>query len=100
LEPHSTAGDDPLRYRTKEDIEAWWKKEPLVRMRNFLTEKGLWDTDKEEAYVAELDARIDADIKKANNVEKQKISSFIKNTLEVPSQAMAEQIAKFESEGK
>lgn len=26
LEPHSTAGDDPLRYRTKEDIEAWWKK--------------------------------------------------------------------------
>lgn len=39
LEPHSTAGDDPLRYRTKEDIEAWWKKEPLVRMRNFLTEK-------------------------------------------------------------
>ncbi|TKV16627.1 pyruvate dehydrogenase (acetyl-transferring) E1 component subunit alpha, partial [Citrobacter sp. TBCS-11] len=74
LEPHSTAGDDPLRYRTKEDIEAWWKKEPLVRMRNFLTEKGLWDTDKEEAYVAELDARIDADIKKANNVEKQKIS--------------------------
>lgn len=100
LEPHSTAGDDPLRYRTKEDIEAWWKKEPLVRMRNFLTEKGLWDTKKEEAYIAELDAGIDADIKKANNVEKQKISSFIKNTLEVPSQAMAEQIAKFESEGK
>ncbi|MFR0821917.1 MAG: pyruvate dehydrogenase (acetyl-transferring) E1 component subunit alpha, partial [Lactococcus lactis] len=52
------------------------------------------------AYIAELDAGIDADIKKANNVEKQKISSFIKNTLEVPSQAMAEQIAKFESEGK
>ena len=86
--------------KTKEDIEAWWKKEPLVRMRNFLTEKGLWDTEKEEAYIAELDAGIDADIKKANNVEKQKISSFIKNTLEVPSQAMAEQIAKFESEGK
>ena len=69
-------------------------------MRNFLTKKGLWDTEKEEAYIAELDAGIDADIKKANNVEKQKISSFIKNTLEVPSQAMAEQIAKFESEGK
>lgn len=47
-------------------------------MRNFLTEKGLWDTDKEEAYVAELDARIDADIKKANNVEKQKFQASLK----------------------
>ncbi|GBG96861.1 thiamine pyrophosphate-dependent dehydrogenase E1 component subunit alpha [Lactococcus termiticola] len=100
LEPHSTAGDDPLRYRTKEDLEAWWQKEPLLRMRKLLTDKGLWDDDKEVAYVAELDARIDADIKKANGVEKQKISNFLKNTLEVPSQVMAEQIQKFESEGK
>ncbi|MGM9885782.1 MAG: thiamine pyrophosphate-dependent enzyme, partial [Lactococcus sp.] len=96
----STAGDDPLRYRTKEELDAWWKKEPLIRMRNFLTEKGIWDEKQEEAYVAELDALIDGNVKKANAVEKQKISSFIKNTLEVPSQAMAEQLAKFESEGK
>jgi pyruvate dehydrogenase E1 component alpha subunit len=100
LEPHSTAGDDPLRYRTKEEIDAWWTKEPLVRMRKFLTEKGIWDAAKEEAYVAELDAMIDENVKKANAAPKQKISSFSKNTLEVPSQVMAEQIAKFESEGK
>ncbi|GAB2024580.1 thiamine pyrophosphate-dependent dehydrogenase E1 component subunit alpha [Lactovum odontotermitis] len=100
LEPHSTAGDDPLRYRTQEDIDSWWKKEPLIRMRKFLTDKKLWDEKQEEAYIAELDARIDEDVKKANAVEKQKISSFIKNTLEVPGQAMTEQIAKFESEGK
>lgn len=100
LEPHSTAGDDPLRYRTQEELDAWWAKEPLLRMRTFLTEKGIWNAEQEEAYIAELDARIDEDIKKANNVEKQKVSSFLKNTLEVPSQAMAEQIAKFESEGK
>lgn len=100
LEPHSTAGDDPLRYRSQEGLDAWWAKEPLLRMRTYLTEKGIWDDAQEEAYIAELDARIDADIKKANNVEKQKISSFLKNTLEVPSQVMAEQIAKFESEGK
>ncbi len=72
LEPHSTAGDDPLRYRTKEELDAWWKKEPLIRMRKFLTDKGIWDEKQEEEYVAELDARIDADVKKANAVEKQK----------------------------
>ena len=46
LEAHSTAGDDPLRYRKQEDIDAWWKKEPLIRMRQFMTEKSIWDEDK------------------------------------------------------
>ncbi|MDR2977704.1 MAG: thiamine pyrophosphate-dependent dehydrogenase E1 component subunit alpha [Streptococcaceae bacterium] len=100
LEPHSTAGDDPLRYRTQAEIDSWWKKEPLIRMRKFLTCKKLWDEKKENDYIAELDAMIDENVKKANGVEKQKISSFIKNTLEVPGQVMTEQIKKFESEGK
>ena len=100
LEPHSTAGDDPLRYRTKEDIAEWWKKEPLIRMRKFMTEKGVWDEKKEDDYIAEVDSYIDEQIKIADNIEKQKISDFLKNTLEVPGQAMQEQIEHFESEGK
>lgn len=100
LEPHSTAGDDPLRYRTQDDIDAWWAKEPLIRMRQFMTDQGIWDEAKETAYIAEVNALIDEQIKIADNVPKQKISDFIKNTLEVPSYAMTEQIAKFESEGK
>lgn len=100
LEPHSTAGDDPLRYRTQDDIDAWWAKEPLIRMRKFMTDQGIWDEAKEAAYIAEVNTLIDEQIKIADNVPKQKISDFIKNTLEVPSYAMTEQIAKFESEGK
>lgn len=100
LEPHSTAGDDPLRYRKQEDIDAWWQKEPLIRMRNFMTEKGIWDEKQEQAYVDEVNTLIDEQIKIADAVEKQKISDFLKHTLEVPGQAMQEQIAHFESEGK
>ncbi|AFT82090.1 thiamine pyrophosphate-dependent dehydrogenase E1 component subunit alpha [Leuconostoc carnosum] len=100
LEAHSTAGDDPLRYRKQEDIDAWWKKEPLIRMRQFMTEKSIWDEDKENTYISEVNTLIDEQIKIADKVDKQKISNFIKNTLEVPGYAMKEQIAKFESEGK
>jgi len=100
LEAHSTAGDDPLRYRKQEDIDAWWKKEPLIRMRQFMTEKSIWDENKENAYISEVNTLIDEQIKIADKVDKQKISNFIKNTLEVPGYAMKEQIAKFESEGK
>lgn len=100
LEPHSTAGDDPLRYRTQADIDSWWQKEPLIRMRTFMTDQGIWDETKEAAYIDEVNALVDEQIKIADSVPKQKISDFIKNTLEVPSYAMTEQIAKFESEGK
>ncbi|MCM0582244.1 thiamine pyrophosphate-dependent dehydrogenase E1 component subunit alpha [Weissella diestrammenae] len=100
LEPHSTAGDDPLRYRQQADIDDWWKKEPLIRMRTFLTNKGIWNETLESAYIDETNTLIDEQIKIADGVEKQKISDFLKHTLEVPGQVMQEQIAKFESEGK
>ncbi|GAK31239.1 acetoin dehydrogenase E1 component [Weissella oryzae SG25] len=100
LEPHSTAGDDPLRYRTQADIDEHWTKEPLIRMRAFLEGKQLWSEEIEAEHIAQVDAEIDAAIKTADNVEKQKISDYLKHTLEVPSQVMQEQIAKFESEGK
>lgn len=100
LEPHSTAGDDPLRYRSKEDIAESWQKEPLIRMRKFITNKGIWDEAQETAYIAEVDSYIDEQIKIADNIDKQKVSDFLKNTLAVPGQAMQEQIARFESEGK
>jgi pyruvate dehydrogenase E1 component alpha subunit len=100
LEPHSMAGDDPLRYRTQADIDSWWAKEPLLRMRKFLDDKGIWNEEMENAYVDEVNALIDEQTKIADNIEKMKISDFLKNTLEVPGQVMQEQIAKFESEGK
>ena len=100
LEAHSTAGDDPLRYREQEDIDTWWQKEPLLRMRKYMTDRGIWDSKQEEDYISEINEHIDDQIKIADAVSKQKISDFVKNTLEVPSYAMTEQITKLESEGK
>ncbi|CAH1849955.1 thiamine pyrophosphate-dependent dehydrogenase E1 component subunit alpha [Convivina praedatoris] len=100
LEPHSTAGDDPLRYRTQADIDEHWKFEPLLRMRAYMEKLGIWSEEIEQAYVEQVNKEIDENIAKADNVEKQKISDFLKHTLEVPSFAMTEQIKKFEEEGK
>jgi pyruvate dehydrogenase E1 component alpha subunit len=100
LEPHSMSGDDPLRYRTKEDIDEWYQKDPLIRMRIFLEKKGLWSEEIETAYSEEVNGEIDEAVKLADNVAKQKVSDFIANTLEEPSYVMKEQIAKFQEEGK
>ncbi len=63
---HSTS-DDPTRYRSNEEVEAWAKKDPLDRLRKHLALLGLVT----EASDAELDAELTADIQTAvNEVEK------------------------------
>lgn len=47
MEAHTTS-DDPTRYRTKEELEAAAATDPIVRYRNFLTKRELWDEDFEE----------------------------------------------------
>ncbi|MFD1675603.1 pyruvate dehydrogenase (acetyl-transferring) E1 component subunit alpha [Alicyclobacillus fodiniaquatilis] len=45
--PHTLSGDDPSRYRNSEEEEHWRKKDPLIRMRKFLTVSSYW-TEQDE----------------------------------------------------
>src|SRR5262249_21349838 len=47
--PHSTS-DDPSRYRSNDDVEAWVKKDPLDRMARLLTAKKLLTADADERF--------------------------------------------------
>jgi pyruvate dehydrogenase E1 component subunit alpha len=55
--PHSSS-DDPTRYRSKEEVADWQRKDPIERMRKYLEVKGLWDSAKEDALRNELDGLI------------------------------------------
>lgn len=58
LGPHTTA-DDPTRYRDAADVEAWaHRRDPLVRLRAWLTRQGLWDDARQAACEAEAEARV------------------------------------------
>lgn len=95
--PHSLSGDDPKRYRTQASFDEWDKKDPLIRMRNFLTEKGLWDEEKEVELIAKIDEEIKEAVKLADSAPKQKVSDFLKNMFEEPTNTIAEQIEYFEN---
>ena len=43
-----TTSDDPLKYRKKEEEMEWKQADPLIRLRNYMEKKGIWniDTDK------------------------------------------------------
>ena len=95
--PHTLSGDDPTRYRTKDIEEYWEKRDPLVRLRIFLTEKGLWSEAKEEEVIEATKEEIKIAIKEADAEPKQKVSNFLKNMFEVSPQSIQEQIAHFEA---
>ncbi|HWH00172.1 MAG TPA: pyruvate dehydrogenase (acetyl-transferring) E1 component subunit alpha [Pilimelia sp.] len=48
-----TTSDDPTRYRIASEVEAWQAKDPILRMRTFLTKQQLADDD----FFAEVDAQ-------------------------------------------
>ncbi len=53
-----TTSDDPTRYRDEAVTERWKKLDPLTRTRTYLTGKGLWSDEQEQAQRDELDALI------------------------------------------
>jgi pyruvate dehydrogenase E1 component alpha subunit len=75
--PHTMAGDDPTRYRTSEIDSEWEKKDPLVRFRIYLEEKGLWNEEKENEVIEKAKEEIKAAIKKADGAPKQKVTDLL-----------------------
>ncbi|MFD0897769.1 pyruvate dehydrogenase (acetyl-transferring) E1 component subunit alpha [Loigolactobacillus binensis] len=95
--PHTLSGDDPKRYRTKELDDLWKKRDPLTRMRAYLTAKDLWSEDKENAVVEQAKEEIKQAIAEADATPKQKVSSFLENTFEVQPQNIQQQVADFKT---
>ncbi len=61
LHDHTTA-DDATRYREDAEVKAGWAKEPMTRLRTYLTEVGAWSEAEEAAWIEECGARVDVEI--------------------------------------
>ncbi|KRL32228.1 pyruvate dehydrogenase E1 component subunit alpha [Companilactobacillus paralimentarius DSM 13238 = JCM 10415] len=94
---HSSAGDDPKRYRTKAEEQPWFDKDPLIRLRKVLEDKGLWSEEQEDKLVDEYKASFKEAIKEADAVPEDKVSDMLKRTFEIPTPEMKKEIAKFEA---
>jgi pyruvate dehydrogenase E1 component alpha subunit len=54
-----TTSDDPSKYRESEEEEEWKPRDPLLRVKKYLTAKGLWDDAREEKARAEAQSQAD-----------------------------------------
>ncbi|WP_028549829.1 pyruvate dehydrogenase (acetyl-transferring) E1 component subunit alpha [Paenibacillus sp. UNC451MF] len=94
--PHSMSGDDPSKYRTKEETAEWEAtRDPLNRFRTYLVGKGLWSEEEENKVVEEAKATVAEEIKKAEAVEKMTVPGLIDSMFETTPAYLEEQKADY-----
>lgn len=96
--PHTMAGDDPGRYREKTEEDNWFEKDPLIRMRLFLTEKGLWNEKLENDVIEEAKEDVKEAIKLVDATPKQKVADLLEVMFEEMPSNLAEQYQTLQSE--
>lgn len=68
LSDHTTA-DDAKRYRDEKEVKEAEAREPLVRLRRYLTDNGVWDDGKEEKLREECAKAVDDAVNEYLNTE-------------------------------
>ena len=67
--PHTTA-DDPKRYRSDEECDEWLKKEPLIRFKKYLLDKGVMTEKEFDALEENVDETVKAAVERAEELAK------------------------------
>ncbi len=61
LHDHTTA-DDARRYRDEQEVKDAWLRDPMTRLRTYLTAQKLWDDAQEKAWIEECGKLVDIEI--------------------------------------
>lgn len=69
LADHTTA-DDARRYRDEKEVEAWRGKDPIIRLRKYLVNKGLWNDAQQAAIDQQAATMVSEVVKAAEGIEK------------------------------
>ncbi len=93
---HHTTADDATRYRDDKDVAAWKKRDPISRMKKFLTGKKLWNDKLEKELTAKTKLWIDGEVKAYEEfAAPNPLNMFADNYAKAP-RALIEQRAELE----
>lgn len=92
--PHTTS-DDPSIYRTKEEEDKWAKKDPLIRFKKYMINKGIWSNEEEEKFLAETEAFIGETFQKVEGYgAKVELEEIFEHTFAEMTDELKEQMAE------
>jgi len=90
LGDHTTA-DDARRYRDADELEMWEKRDPMIRLRNYLEQRDLWSQEQEEEQLALAAIEISAVVKRAEEIDAPSTTDFFDSMYtELPQQLVTQ----------
>ncbi|MGH8657453.1 MAG: pyruvate dehydrogenase (acetyl-transferring) E1 component subunit alpha [Gammaproteobacteria bacterium] len=95
---HTTA-DDATRYRSKEEVRNAEEKEPIGRLRRYLTRIGAWSTDQEARLLAECTSEVEAAVETYLAAAPQPLTTMFDYLYAKLPRALEEQRAELERGG-
>lgn len=100
LSDHTTA-DDARRYRDDAEVKAAWQREPLLRLRAWLTAQGLWSEEEESAWKDECAARVDEEVNAYLNTPVQPVEAMFDYLYaDPPPELLQQRAAALAAEGR
>lgn len=97
--PHSSS-DDPTRYRDPKLFEAWSKRDPIMRFRQYLERKGYWDVKQEEKLREDIKQEILAAIEKAEKQPPPDLEDLFTGVYKEPIALLKKQMAELKREAE
>ena len=73
--PHSSS-DDPTRYRPKEQVDEWSRRDPIARFRDYLLTEGVLTEDEIKPIEEECAGEVAAAFKRGESVPKPSLESM------------------------
>ncbi len=90
LSDHTTA-DDAKRYWNEEVVKSAATKEPVIRLRKYLTDQGAWSDEKEKQLIDQLSQELDQALKEYASKTPQPPENIIDFTFKELPEAMLDQ---------
>ena len=94
--PHTTS-DNPKLYRSDEEVAEWAKKDPLIRFKAYLIEKGDWSEKEDKALYESSKQTVLETFKKVEASGIEPLEDIFKYTYETMTPNLKEQMAHYQT---
>src|SRR5688572_8541127 len=100
LHDHTTA-DDARRYRGEDEVKEAWGRDPIPRLRTYLTAMGVWNDAEEKSWAEECGKRVDEEINAYLNTPVQPVEAMFDYLYaDMPPDVQAHRAAALALEGR
>ena len=92
-----TTSDDPTKYRENEEVEKWKPKDPILRFKLYLKNKGIITDEWEEKTLGELEKEVMSTFESIENNSDTEIDDIFKYHYETMPPQLEEQLNEYKS---